>query len=131
MQSNNIHAFEAYVASSMQTLQSLGLTVRWGDDFDVFARIIARSGERYAPSPGFDPGSRHGRGLDGLWLVAFDRRGKLVHTQASKCVDIRPNLAEHLRIGAAAYEPAYLPFDLDRIFAGRTRGRVYVENLRA
>ena len=113
MQSDITAAFEAYVSASMRTLRDLGLTIRWGDDFDLFARIIERSGERYAPSPGFDPKARQGRDLDGLWLVAFDRGGKLVHTQAARCVDIRPDLVEHLRTCADAYEPAYLPFDLD------------------
>ncbi|MEM9734277.1 MAG: hypothetical protein AAF903_12455 [Pseudomonadota bacterium] len=112
---NDIEFFENYVAEAAQCLKRMGIFIRWGDDFHVFKRILARNGERYAPAPGFDPAKEQGRGLEGLWLVAYDRDQRLVHTQASRLVSIEPNMKEHLSWGANAYEPAYLQFDLDNL----------------
>ncbi len=107
--------FTDYVAMGVKTLKEYGLALRWGDDFSVFKRVLRRNQERYVSAPGFDPETNPSQPIDGLWLAAFNRRGELVHTQASRKVNVEPNMAVHLETGASAYEPAYLRFDLENI----------------
>ena len=111
------HAIELtnYVEEATQALERLGLSIRWGRDFDLFKRIILRDNKRYAPAKGFDPEFYSSDGLDGIWLVAYRRSGELVHTQASRRVSIASGMRKHLLFESSAYEPAYLKFDLDRI----------------
>ena len=104
-----------YIEEAIVALKGLGLSVRWGNDFEVFRRIIARHDERYEPSHGFNPECYENGGLDGVWLTAFRGTGELVHTQASRCVSVKPNLVHHLRYESNAYEPAYLKFDLENL----------------
>lgn len=107
--------FKNYVTEGVRTLRNFGLAIRWGDDFSVFKRLIERNQERYVPAPGFDHEIERDVAIDGLWLAAFNGRGELVHTQASRRVNVEPNMKVHLKTGASAYEPAYLRFDLENM----------------
>ena len=125
MQQANI--FDDYVAEATTTLKELGLTVRWGNDFEVFKRIISRHNERYAPAPGFNPEFYDEGVLDGIWLVAYRETGELVHTQASRRVSVLPGMREHLRTEANSYEPAYLKFDLGNLEVNLSPGASKIE----
>lgn len=107
--------FDNYIIDATKTLKEMGLTVRWGNDFEVFRRIISRNNERYVPSNGFNPEFYNSSQLDGIWLVAYRGSGELVHTQASRRVSISPDMHQHLLFEANAYEPAYLKFDLTNL----------------
>lgn len=107
--------FRNYVENATKLLRGYGLHLRWGRDFRVFRRIITRHNERYEPAPGFNPDSYTTGMLDGLWLVAHNKAGDLVHTQASRRVVVSPDMHEHLKLEANAYEPAYLKFDLNNM----------------
>lgn len=119
--------FSAYINEATRTLKALGLTVRWGNDFNMFKRIISRHDERYAPSHGFNPEFYSSSELDGIWLVAFRGSGELVHTQASRRVSILPGMREHLLFEANAYEPAYLEFDLGNLEVNLSPGALQIK----
>ncbi|MEM7067986.1 MAG: hypothetical protein AAF478_03805 [Pseudomonadota bacterium] len=107
--------FDDYVTEAIKVLREQGITIRWGDDFDLFRRIISRHDERYAPAKGFNPDNYETSELDGIWLVAYRGSGELVHTQACRRVSVRPGMSKHLQTEANAYEPEYLSFDLDNL----------------
>ena len=95
-------------------LRRAGLSLEWGSDFDRFKAIIADGVDRQAVAPGFDPACTR-RPLDGIWLVARDGRGAVVHTQATRCVTVAPDMGTHLATALDEYEPAYWRFEMDRL----------------
>jgi len=111
----NTTEFDDYIDEATTTLKEMGITVRWGNDFNVFERIISRHDERSAPGLGFRPEYNHPDRLDGVWLVAYRGAGELVHTQACRRVSILPDMRTHLQTGATAYETETFKFDLDRL----------------
>ncbi len=106
--------FDQYRQDATNILKTHGIRVRWGHDFTSFKRIVARQPDRPAPAPGFDPTSETTDKVDGIWLAAYDQTGELIHTQATRLMNIAPNMAEHLATRGDCYEPAYWKFDSQR-----------------
>jgi len=107
--------YTKYIHEATKTLKQQGFSVRWGNDFDVFRRILSRHDERYEPSNGFNPDYYEDGELDGVWLVAYRGTSELVHTQASRRVSVGTSMRQHLLTRANDYEPAYLKFDLNNL----------------
>lgn len=107
--------FNKYLDESTKVLKTMGLTIRWGHDFGVYGRLIAKHCERYPPALGFKPENYKEDKLDGVWLVAYRNTGELVHTQACRKITILPNMKTHLQTQATAYETENFKFNLENL----------------
>jgi len=104
-----------YINAATNVLSNLGLTVRLGQNFEIYRRIIANQSERYMPEAGFSPERYQSNELDGIWLVGYSEKGELVHTQACRRISIAPNLETHLRTRSNDYFPKSLKFNPDKM----------------
>ena len=107
--------FDDYVIEATRALLKQGFTIKWGQDFHRFNRILSQSNERPASASGFNPDFYQCEKLDGIWLAAYRKPGELIHTQACRRVTILPNMDQHLKTAANVYETETFKFDLDNL----------------
>ncbi len=79
-------------------ISGYGINLQIGTDFNEFLEIPSRQSLRHPINPMFDPNQSEISRSNGFWLLARDKSGEIVHTQAMKLLDLtQTNLEEYLK----------------------------------
>lgn len=104
-----------FFAASHDILRSAGIRLEIGTDFDVYADIVAKGRTTQGLGAPFDSKLHDLNDGNAFWLVAYNREGVLIHTQAAKRVDLEGEaLSEHMRGQFRAFPPPLPDIDFAR-----------------
>ena len=77
-------------------VRSLGIALKFGEDFEVFSSAIKQEPNRQHINPAFDPQQCKWPIDSGFWMIGYDDLGEIVHTQAVRLLDLSGgNLEQH------------------------------------
>jgi len=120
-----------FLATSLDALARLDVTLKLGTDFDEYKSILADGRPDHQIGAPFDPKVHALDKSNSVWVIGRDKSGRLMHTQALRLVDVGPGtLAQYLGRGFKLFPPSGLPIDFrkSRFRAGpgaqRITGRV-------
>ena len=105
----------AFIATSRDILQSYGLEVRTGSDFEEYREIVTKHRPMQILGSPFNPDNHKLKDANAFWLTGWTEDGQLIHTQAAKRVVLngRP-LANYLLRNFQLFPPPFPDIDLSR-----------------
>ncbi len=113
-----LHSFqdgERFIANSLGMLARAGITLEVGYDFDVYQNIITAARPEHILGLPFDPSVHQMSKDNAFWIVGYNAKGEVMHTQAMRMLDLAGNsLAEHLRRSFVDFPPPGLDIDFQR-----------------
>lgn len=101
-----------FATSIADQAENMGMTLRVGDDFQLYAEMVR---EQRPEQPLGDPFNLEKQELtheNAFWISGWDRQGRLVHTQAIRRLQIETSLADFMAKGFRQFPPS--GFDLDK-----------------
>ena len=102
-------------AASHNELQSMGVTITSGSDFEEYRELLASARPDHALGEPFEPTKYELTEENSLWIVGHDEGGEIVHTQAMKTLPtLHLSLAEYLTRNLREFEPSGMDIDYGR-----------------
>lgn len=103
-----------YLTQTINTLTAHQLELTVGDDFEEYARIVAAGRPQQPLGPPFDPAKTFLPKARGIWVVGHNPKGKLVHTQAMRLLDLcDQTLARYLSSRFVEFPPGGVGVDME------------------
>jgi len=119
-----------FFAASQDILRAAEITIEVGTDFDAYAKIIEAGRPAQALGAPFDPKLHNLDATNAFWLVAYNKDGKLIHTQAAKIVETgEKRLSEYLMGHYREFPPALPDIDFARSRYRATPGAHRIKGL--
>ena len=104
-----------FFAASQDILRSSKIRIETGSDFDAYAAIVADGRPVQGLGAPFDPKLHDLTKDNAYWLAAYDREGKLIHTQAAKMLAMEgQTLSEYMQERFREFPPALPDIDFAR-----------------
>ena len=111
----NMHTGERFVASSLRLFAAHDLTLRVGYDFQQYQNFLKSARPDHSIGRPFDPDLHDFSDGSAFWIVAFDRDGEAMHSQALRLLDVTGStLASHLKGHFTDFPPPSVALDLDK-----------------
>ena len=118
----------AFISTSRDILQSYGLTIRIGSDFEEYREIIAEHRPMQILGSPFNPKNHSLKEGNAFWLTGWTEEGRLIHTQAAKCVDFKGRpLSNYMLNNFRLFPPPMPDVDLMRSRFRATPGSHRIE----
>lgn len=115
MSFHNIQFGERFVASSLALFTASGLNLRVGYDFHQYRDLIKEARVGHVVGRPFDPDLHDFSNGSAFWILATDRDGMVVHSQALRMLDLTGrSLADHLNGHFTDFPPPSMELDLTR-----------------
>lgn len=122
---------ETFVSTSIEILNDHGVTLEYGHDFEHYRELLKEARPDHTLGAPFDPKLREIDAKDALWIVGRDRAGKIMHTQASRILNLgNMTVGDYFLSQFRNYPPSDVDLDLGRSRyrdspgSRRMRGRV-------
>ncbi len=107
--------FLHYVSDLNQYAKRLGLHLHYGQDFAEFRDTLKLQPLRHPINPAFDPDSCRLPDDAGFWIIGYDGKGEIVHSQAIKLLQLEGGTLEaHLQRRLWDFRTAGYRFDRHR-----------------
>ena len=116
-------------ATALQIFNQFELTIEIGSDFNQYRSLLLKHRPQQPLGPPFDPEIHELNAQNAFWLVAKDRDGRVVHTQAMRVLNLQSTtLADHLRGSFRSFPPVGPDIDLaaSRYRAGLSAQKISV-----
>lgn len=111
----NLGYEEKFVSTSLSILKENGVTLEYGHDFEHFRELLREARPDHTMGAPFDPELRRIRAKDALWIVGRDSKGKIMHTQASRILNLGGlTVGEYFLRHFREYPPSDVDLDLIR-----------------
>lgn len=128
MKTENIVRAARFVSQIMDMSLERGVRLSVGDDFAAYAQIVAQHRAHQPIGPPFDPARHFLRQGNSLWILGHDKKGRLVHTQAMRQLDLAGmTLSDFFNSTFRSFPPAGVPLDMG---ASRYRAGPAAANIR-
>ncbi len=102
-------------AASHDVIKRMGLTLSVGTDFEEYRELLAEARPDHALGEPFEPKKYNLNPDNSLWMVGRDPSGKIIHTQAMRCLHLQNmTLGEYLGRNLRQFEPSGMDIDYDR-----------------
>ena len=100
-----------YLGDLYNALAEKGMAISLGNDFKHYVDLRSVQKFRNPTYPMFDPSRSFANETNGFWIIANDRDGQTVHTQAVRFIDLASHdLSTHIN----SHPQIYLAHDMDR-----------------
>lgn len=110
-----LNAEDRFIATSRDLLDSHGVTLTLGQDFEEYRHLMAQGREGHVLGAPFDPNYHDLNEHTGIWVIGRDREGGIMHTQALRLLDLEgASLATYLRRRFREFPPSGLDLDMER-----------------
>ena len=102
-------------ATSLDMLQSMGVTISTGTDFEEYRELLATARPDHVLGEPFEPTKYNLNAKNSIWIVGRDGDGNVVHTQAMKCLSlVNMSLSDYLERNLKEFEPSFIDIDYNR-----------------
>ncbi|HEC71028.1 MAG TPA: hypothetical protein ENI28_04355, partial [Roseobacter sp.] len=106
---------QRFAANCIALLQSAGISVTVGYDFDTYKEILEKARPGHVLGMPFDPELHTLTQSNAFWVVGRNGKGEVMHTQAMRLLDLQgANLAEYMRCSYTDFPPPGVDIDLQR-----------------
>lgn len=106
---------QRFAANCTALLQSAGITVTIGYDFDSYRKILGKARPDHVLGMPFDPELHTLTQRNAFWVIGHNSKGEVMHTQAMRLLDLQgANLAEYMRCSYKDFPPPGVDIDLQR-----------------
>lgn len=115
MSSKHKLQFFKHIEDLYDIIGMLGLSLRFGCDFDEFKNLLVDVTERHHINPAFDTEFCKLDASNAFWMIGYNSEGEIVHTQAMKLLDLEgKKLSRHFKKCIADYRSHGLNLDVDK-----------------
>lgn len=105
----------AFIATSNSILNSHGISIRTGSDFEEYRQIVEEHRPTQMLGSPFDPLKHNFNSGTAFWLTGWNDEGQLIHTQAAKTLDLEgSSLAKYLLRNFRQFPPPLPGVDLKK-----------------
>lgn len=102
-------------ATSHDLLQRQGVNLEIGTDFEEYRGLLAIARPDHQLGEPFEPTKYNLNEHNALWMVGRDHAGKIIHTQAMRCLNLTNMfLSTFLERNLRQFEPSGLDIDYER-----------------
>ncbi len=103
------------LATSLDLLQRMGVTISTGTDFEEYREILSEARPDHVLGEPFEPKKYDLNKNNSLWIVGRDHKGRVIHTQAMKCLKlVNLSLSDYLERNLKEFEPSFIDIDYSR-----------------
>lgn len=115
MSFQSLNAGTQFVATSRDILHQNQISVTIGSNFLKYRALLSKERPQQMLGAPFNPDAHTLNPKNAFWLIARDADGALMHTQASRLVDLKSaSLASYLQNGFREFPPALPDLDMRR-----------------
>ena len=86
----NMQYEERFVSSSAEIFHRHGITLALGHDFEEYRELLKEARPEHTLGAPYDPKLHHMDANNALWMIGRNEAGRIVHTQASRILDLGP-----------------------------------------
>lgn len=127
----NMQYEERFVSSSAEIFNRHGITLERGGDFEEYRELLKEARPDHILGAPYDPKLHQIDSTNALWMIGRNEHGRIVHTQASRILDMgTATLGDYFLNRFREFPPSGVDLDLPRSRyragpgARRIRGRV-------
>ncbi|MEM6890158.1 MAG: hypothetical protein AAF636_18785 [Pseudomonadota bacterium] len=103
------------LASSLDLLRDLGVTIQTGTDFEEYRQVLSLARPDHDLGVPFDPLKQPLTPDTAYWMVGYDAEGSVMHTQALKKLELgAQRLGEYMQLNLPSFEPSKMDIDYDK-----------------
>jgi len=106
---------ERFVSKSAETLNRLGISLTVGYDFEEYIELLKEARPDHIIGAPFDPNIYEMDATNALWMVGRNERGKIMHTQALRMMDMgKLSVGDYFLNNFRDFPPSGVDLDLAR-----------------
>lgn len=103
------------LATSLASIDRLGVTLTTGHDFEEYRRLLVQARPDHVLGEPFEPKRYDLMPDNSIWVVGRNTNGEIVHTQAMKRLDLSHLcLSDYLQKNLKEFEPSFIDIDYNR-----------------
>ncbi len=105
MNASHLFAATRRIAQILDEIESTGMRLELGGDFTRYRNVRKAQTDRNGPFPMFDVSNSFVDESNAFWVLGYDDKDELIHTQAVRALDLsNTTLAQHLDVHRHKYQ---------------------------